>query len=456
MALGLVTTSQLVPYRSLTNRRKVFLQYPTGAAPLMGLLSYLPTEYTDKSQDFGWYEKRFPIQYTTTAASGTAPFRVSADLTALPDLTALIQNQQYALKVVSTAEIKPTHVLELREITLNNVTTSYVNIRAVVTEVVDSTTVRFRPLSTIGSAGAGPDNNTTDNNGKTVMIIGTANAENQRSGIGITTYPVNPTNNTQIFRSAFNVSRTALKMGLAYDETGEYKTLAWDNGLRHMIEMEKATLFGQKALNYVNDPETGEQVPETTMGGVQYYLEQWEAANSIYRGGTGASALTLNTDPQKRIIDLGGTLSKVDYNTYISRAFKFTNDKAYEKLCLCGGQFLETVNALFERDVTRQTLLQEKGRNWEFMVHTHTTLRGTVHYVVHPLLDIDPDYTDGAFILDLGNIKVRPLTDSDTKFLKNRQERDRDGRKDEWLTEMGMELRFPESHMILKNATRAA
>lgn len=456
MALGLVTSNTLTPYKSLSSRRKIFLQFPTGAAPLMGLLSYLPTEYTDKSQDFGWFEKRFPMQYSLTAASGTAPFRNGTDLTALTDLTPLTANTVYGLKVVSTAEYKPTHVIEIREVTLDNVTTTSYSIRGVVTEVVDPTTLRFRPLSTIGTASHGVDNGTTDNNGKTVMIIGTANAENQRSGVGLASYPINPTNNTQIFRSAFSISRTGMAMGLTYDETGEYKNLAWDNGLRHMIEMEKAVLFGEKSLKLVLDPQTQEQVPETTMGGVIWFLEQWEAANSIYRGGTGAAAITSNTDSLKRIIDVGGSMSRSTLNSYISRLFKFTNDKAYEKLGLCGGRYLENVNSLFEREVTRQTLLQEKSRNWEFIVHTHTTLRGTVHYVVHPLLDIDPDWEDGCIYLDLGNLKVRPLTNADTKFLKNRQERDRDGRKDEWITEMGLECRFPESHMVIKNFAAAA
>ena len=41
----------------------------------------------------------------------------------------------------------------------------------------------------------------------------------------------------------------------------------------------------------------------------------------------------------------------------------------------------------------------------------------------------------------------------DTELLKNRQNNDEDLRKDEWLTEAGLELRFPESHMYLQNVT---
>ncbi len=59
-----------------------------------------------------------------------------------------------------------------------------------------------------------------------------------------------------------------------------------------MLEMEKAAIFGQKHKVNVIDPDTGESMPETKTGGVIYHLEQWEAANSIYRGGSGAAAVT--------------------------------------------------------------------------------------------------------------------------------------------------------------------
>jgi hypothetical protein len=223
-----------------------------------------------------------------------------------------------------------------------------------------------------------------------------------------------------------------------------------------MVELEKAFLFGQKHTVLVADPTTGEMTPETKTGGVTWFLEEWEKANSVYRGGAGAAAITSNADDNKRIINLSGTLSKADYEKYITRAFRKTNDKAYEKLCLCGGTFLSTVNTLFENRIQVQTVISSKERNWDFQVHSHTTLRGTIHYKVHPLFEDDPDLQDAGLILDVGNLKYRPLTDSDTEFLKGRQETDRDGRKDEWITEAGLELHFPESHMFIKRATAAA
>lgn len=416
----------------------------------MGLLSMLPSEESDKV-NFGWFERRFPTQLTTTVASGTAPF-LNVDLSTFTDGANFTANTVYGLLVADTSQFKPTHVIQIRNVTYNATTA---DINGVVTEIVNATTMRWRPLDSWTAV----YNGTATNSGLNVVIMGTANPEGGRSGVGIITFPINPTNNTQIFRTAFNISRTALKQGLTYDSSGPYKTLAWDNGLRHMIEMEKAFMWGENSTKLVTDPTSGDQVPETTTGGVVWYLQQWEAANSIYRGGTGAAAITSMTDPNKRIINLaptGGTMSKSQYNSFISNLFRKTNDKAYEKLCLCGGGFLETVNYLFEKDIVRQIALQDKDRTWEYVVHSHTTLRGTVHYKVHPLLDNDPDWQYSAMFLDLGNLMYRPLTDSDTKFLKGRQETDRDGRKDEWITEAGLELHFPESCMVIRGATAAA
>ena len=124
-------------------------------------------------------------------------------------------------------------------------------------------------------------------------------------------------------------------------------------------------------------------------------------------------------------------------------------------MVLCGGTHLETINAIDEGKVVRAVVLSNKETNWQFTLHSVTTLRGTVYFKVHPLFDEDPDLEDAGLYMDLGNLAYRPLEDSDTVFLKGRQENDRDARKDEWITEAGLECRFPESHMLINGATAA-
>lgn len=453
MAYGLLSTTTESGSLSLRSRRKIFWQFPQGAAQFMGLLSSLPSEESDKVT-FGWFERRFPILRTSTVASGTAPF-LNADGTALADLSSLTADVEYRVNVVSTANFKPTHVIMFTGLTINNVTTTTYELQGTVTEINSATQLTFRPDSTLATV----DNGTTDNNSKSIKIIGTANPEGGRSGVGHVSFPIEPTNQTQIFRTAFSLTRTALKQGLAFDKSGPYKIMAKENGLRHMVEMEKAFIWGRQHTVQVTDPDTGDIVPETKTGGVIWFLEQWEAASSQYRLGQAnyTSAITSNSDEDKRIIDLTGVaLTKNDFNGYMSRLFRKTNDKAYEKLCFCGGTFLQVINDIYEKEVVKQVALMENEKKVQFIVHALSTLRGTVYFKVHPLFDEDPDFQGSALFLDLGNLMYRPLSDSDTVFLKGRQETDRDGRKDEWITEAGLELKYPESNMYMKGVTTSA
>lgn len=447
------STDQTTSNRSLKSRRKIFWQYPSGATPLMGLLSYLPSIDTDKVE-YGQFERRFPTQKTTATATAGRPLLTLGDGSSAGAPVTIVANQEYIILVADIREFKATHVVELRALAL---TSGTADIRGTVTDVTPNTGntgyIKFRPYSAPSSTVL---NTTTQNNGASVAIIGTANQEGGRSGNGITVTPIEPTNYTQIFKAAFAISRTALKGGVTYDKSGPYRSLRFENGLRYMMEMEKAFIFGEKHTVNVIDPDTGESMPETKTGGVIYHLRQWEAADSIYRGGTGAAAITANSDDDKRIIDVSGTLSRVDLDTYIDRAFFKTSDKAYEKLVLCGGKFLNVVNKLYERQVQKNVMLEEKSTNAKFIVHSLSTLRGDIHFKVHPMFDNDSDLRGNALILDLGNLMYRPLTDSDTQFLKGRQETDRDGRKDEWIGEAGLQCLFPESHMYIKGVTGAA
>lgn len=461
MSFGLVSSTITSGYQSNNKRRKIYWQFPQGAAQLTGLLSLLPNAEESDKPEFGWYERRFPTQRTVAADSGVAststPF-TNADNSALTDSgsgVTLTAATTYRLTVASTAEMKPTHVLEIRDVVFNGTTTTQ-NIIGVITLVNSATQVTFRPNATYAAV----DNSSTGstNNGISVAIIGTANRENSRSGSGIVVFPIAPTNFTQIFRSAFNISRTALKAGMNFDSSGTYNLLAKDNGMRHMMEMEKAFLFGEKAVTNVTDPDTGDVTPETQTGGVVYFLKQWEATNSVYRGGSGATALTAITDPLKRIIDLGptgSTMTKSQWDFFIANLFVVTQDVGYEKICLCGSGFLSTINKFYDRNRVIQSELVEPSTKVKFTIYSVQTLFGMVHFKTHPLFTQDPYLTNNGLFLDLGNLRFRPLSDSDTKFLKGRQETDRDGRKDEWITEAGLELKFPESCMYIKNAATA-
>jgi len=83
-------------------------------------------------------------------------------------------------------------------------------------------------------------------------------------------------------------------------------------------------------------------------------------------------------------------------------------------------------------------------------VTLHTPF-GDFHFLTHPLFNDDPEWRFYCWIIDIHSIKYRPMTNRDTKLLKNRQENDADRRKDEYLTESTIEFWHPENNMLIKN-----
>lgn len=448
--LGLMSTTQFSSEFSLTHRRRVFYEYPNGAAPLMGLLSICEPEVTDKPV-FGWYEDRMADQKTTTVgiSAGNGPFSLEgSDTPATAAGFAVTAGQVIRVRVTSSAQFKPNHVMWIRNVKIDNTPTVTDSFIGIVTDIISSVKIEIRMLEAAANVENGDGTGgTQDQTGLTVLVIGTANAEGSRSGQGIWTAPRSTSNYTQIFRSPFSFTRTALKAGVKWDKTGTYRDALHKTGLFHMVEMEKAAILGVPTETTVEN-EDGEQVPVRTTGGILHYLRLWEAGTTY-----GNTAATTNDQINKRILKINGSISKATWNTYMSRAFRVTNNKDWSKLVLCGGGFLEVVNAAYEKQITVMAPQKGGGDTYGMRIHVLETVSGTLYFKTHPLFNQISDFYYSALILDVHNLVYHPLQDSDTKLFKNRQLPDADRRKDEWLTEMGLEVRFPESHMFIDNLT---
>jgi hypothetical protein len=282
-----------------------------------------------------------------------------------------------------------------------------------------------------------------------IMVIGSAFAQGIVDISGqISTAPLQFTNYTQIFRTPFSFTGTVLKTGLKYDKTGPYRDKAKEHSVNHMCEMEFAFLFGNKAV-YVaagaTDPTTGVGLPVYTTGGVLYHLRRWEA------GDYGTVTATSDSSDDKRIIDnTAGTINEKQYDNYLERVFRVTNNTANEKLVLCGSGFLNVINQLYKSKSVLDASFP-KSDAYGMSVVRHVTPFGDIFYKSHPLFSDDDTLRYNALFLDLNNLKYRYMIGRDTELLKNRQPNDADYRKDEYLTECGLEMWFPQSCMYLQN-----
>lgn len=451
--LGLISGQNFADenWYNRTNRRRIFRDFPTGQFPLTGFLSMMETESCD-SYKFGWFEKRMPDMSTILGLVGNAaaPFSASGSNTpAISPLTFTADTVHRAV-VADTTGLAVNMQIYFDELPRSSGTGA---LQGLITSIVDGTHLEFRVIETetavlntanlITAETAGPV-------GAKVLVIGNANPEGGRSGSGRFYPPIDVENYTQIFRNAFEFTATGLKIPAEFDSTGVYGEAAEDALREHMVEMELAFLFGSKGIQSVTGSD-GVARPRRTTGGLVWFLKQWEAADSIYRGGTGAPAITLNTEDEKRILKIAsGSVTAAVLDGYIERAFRCTNTKTFEKLVLCGNGLLGAFNTYLKNSATLMKDYQVQKVYGNDVV-TWISPWGTLHFKSHPLFNQQSILRYNGLIVDINRLRFRPLNDRDTILLPNRQENDTDGRKDEWLTEAGLEVNMPESQMYIQN-----
>jgi hypothetical protein len=439
-------------YWSNNARRRIFYKFPQGAAPLMALLSLIEPQTTDKAE-FAWWEKDFDEQQALTAAidATNGPFSTTGTdtpLTAAGWTAAINTIIRVRTEANGTDKFLVNNTVWIMDVPL--AAGGFTQLYGQVTSIVATNKMEIRLLQAVGANTLNGDEEANLN----ILVIGSAYGEGVVNNSGEKwTPPIKPVNYTQILRKKFSFPRTALKPGTDFDKEGIYKDKAKETSLRHMMDMEKAFLFGVKSA-YVTTIDGDDTIVRTT-GGVLYWLAQYEAAFSIFRGGDGVSsgppAVTSDASDDKRIINnAAGTISPKSYAGYLERVFRRTNNRAQEKLVLCGSGFLEIVNQMYAGTTTLNSDLPLTA-TYGMDVVRHRTPHGTVYYKSHPLFNLRGSrfYYDALF-LDVHNLIYRPLTDSDTKKV-NRSLPNADKRVDEWITECGLEMRSIESHLWLRN-----
>jgi hypothetical protein len=398
-------------------------------------------EETTNDPEFSIYEKRLAEQRSTTAAANAAgPFTTTGgDVDKTVAGFAIVANDTARVKVADSTQFRIGHVIQISTVP-NGAATATQNLKGIVTSIVAGVTTKIevRWIEAYTSV-----SNDTDANSLEVMVIGNAASEAQ-VGAALAPYqvPLNIANYTQIFRTPFQFSGTVLKTGLKYDRTGPYKDKAKDATLQHAMEMEKGFLFGVKQL-YI-DATSG--LPTRLTGGVEWFLRQWEAG-TVY----GNTPATVDADDNKRIIEnTSGAMTLAVFNSYMERVFRVTSNQANEKLVLCGTGFLSAVNTMFAGRTVLELNMEAKQKfGWDIV--SHLTPFGMVHYKTAPLFSQNATLRYSAMFLDVWNLIYRYMDGRDTTLLKMRQPNNADYREDEWLGECGLELRFPESHLFIKN-----
>ena len=437
--------------------RSIFWKYPQGKAVLTYLLSLMESEETDKPK-FSWFEQRHQHAESTTATSGSlgaggaGPFTNSAvtvsEAAAGFSFTA---GTTYGVFVTDASKFRVDDVVWIKRVP-NAAASAYLDLKGSVTAI--NTTSNYLLITsneTVASV-----SNDTDANAITIMVIGKAAAEGDRSREGGFDFPIEVENYTQIFRETVGpFSRNALKAGQRFDKTGVYTSAVKQASLRLTESMEMATLFGERAVRTVTN-QNGKSVPQRFMGGVLWFLKEYEKANGgtfTYRpGGSAITSSSWATEEAKRVCQVNGTVTMAQLEGLIRRAFEDTADSSFEKLLLCGSALYSVFQTYFEMKSIKTTTLKTKEESYGMTINMWESPWGTLYLKSHPLFQRSALRSSG-FILDVGCLGWNDLQDSEVTLLKNRQNNDEDGRKDEFLGEGGLVVKAPENHLYLEGVT---
>ena len=455
--LGLMSSASLESTYSEKAIRSIFWKYPQGKAVLTYLLSLMDSEETDKPK-FSWFEQRHQHAESTTATSGSlgaggaGPFTNSAvtvsEAAAGFSFTA---GTTYGVFVTDASKFRVDDVVWIKRVP-NAAASAYLDLKGSVT-AIDTTSnyLLITSNETVASV-----SNDTDANAITIMVIGKAAAEGDRSREGGFDFPIEVENCTQIFRETVGpFSRNALKAGQRFDKTGVYTSAVKQASLRLTESMEMATLFGERAVRTVTN-QNGKSVPQRFMGGVLWFLKEYEKANGgtfTYRpGGSAITSSSWATEEAKRVCQVNGTVTMAQLEGLIRRAFEDTADSSFEKLLLCGSALYSVFQTYFEMKSIKTTTLKTKEESYGMTINMWESPWGTLYLKSHPLFQRSALRSSG-FILDVGCLGWNDLQDSEVTLLKNRQNNDEDGRKDEFLGEGGLVVKAPENHLYLEGVT---
>ena len=464
MALfGLLSTESFASERFTSIRRSVFYQYPNGAAPLLGLLSMLDGEVLN-DPEFSWYEDRLAEQVTTTVVNGTTSGAWYADsagalgaamATTAADRTA---GTAYWLRVASVVPFRGGDVLKVRNLNVTGTTADaqFIVLPTAAGVFSSGTTTGYIRVTAVNTVANVLNVYNQSDAATEVQVLGNANMQGQTgSSEGSYTLATRTGNNAQIFRTPYSFTGTAIATSAKFDEEGPYKDKAKKAGMKHMIQMELQFLFGDPSKGI--DATSG--LPTYTTGGIMFFLRLWEVGvGNAYAGVTSTypnTASTANSDDNKRIIDINGSITESALDDYYERLFRHTNNVSNEKLAFVGSGFLNVINKLYKSKVVFQADIPQAD-SYGMSVVKHMCPFGTVYYKTHPLFSRNGFMRYNALFLDVQNFKYRYVQNRDTDVKKNCQPNNADYRLDEYLTEAGLELQFPEANMYMKGVNSAA
>ena len=431
-----IFTGSWADERPTSYRQGIFRLAPNGGMPLLGITSKLPSQKVD-DPTFSWWEEPFPTQIGTVAEIYTD----SALSTAYgASATAAVGSYVY-VKIDDRVSVGtgytdysnhnifiPGQVVKIR-----NSDTLAVDIAgdvegvAALNDGLNQYSVLTVHLLEAATAGQLYTNSGATN--FTCAIIGNAQEEGSERPAATSMRPIKYYNTTQIWRNALDITRTAQQTHL---RTGDaYQIARRQKLLEHGLEMEKSLLFGVYNSTFVGP---NNKPKRHTMG-----LDQWITSNANASMST-VAAYSSTEDNWKN-----GTTAQSGYDWLMAQCREIFKYGGSTRFAFGGSGALTALNTMARAnsmfEITPTTMAY--GTN----VSVLTTPFGQLRFIVHPLLSIDPYYNQTVYVVDFSDFRWRYLQDTIFKSKNTKtteSDSGYDGSREEWLTEGGLEMHFPQ------------
>lgn len=281
-----------------------------------------------------------------------------------------------------------------------------------VTTTPTTTEVATETLAGVASA------TTAAANGSQLHIIGNSNEENATSRSLLSTIRQAKSNYCQIFRHPFGYTATAMatdQYGQKDPEAEKAKQL-----IEHKKDIELSMILGVKS-EY-----TGGTHPERTMGGIDEFI---------------------STNVQ----DMGGTMTEAEFNDFMRRVFRYGSNERV-------GLLSPLLSTVMSNLAAGKLQTRSDDKTYGITLSRYQSAGRVIELVEHKLLNND-SLTDlsgiagwGLF-LDIADLSIRYMNGRFTILRENIQANDADGRTDEYLSEVGLQLELEKKHGMATGVT---
>jgi hypothetical protein len=393
---GLRGTGSFTSDARPTNYRELYTMLePNGNAPLNALLSMGRSESTDDPK-FNNFRDELPDR--VVSADGAVAVAVNGNATG--QSVTMVDADAAAFVVPNTV--------------LVNQTTGEVMLVTAKSGLVLTVTRNVGLTGTPVAANVIAD-------GDLFFIAGSAHEEGAGAGTPVTFDATVHSNYTQIFRTAFAITRTA---GATYLRTGDKEDEQRVKALKmHMSDIERAMFFGQK-----HEDTTGTHPMRFTGGLINEMSVKRTVGSDIGTDSAGTGVLT-----EEQFDEL-----------LISTVFAYGSK---QKIAFVGEKVANHLQQ-FGKDRWKPTALDG---TYGVNLTRYQTYAGDLMVHLHPQFRQLAHMKDAMVIIDFPYLVYRYLEGSDTSIRENIQANDADSRKHEYLTECGLEMLQDKVHAYITN-----